>query len=266
MGNMAQLVVTIVILLTLLLLIGQYRFYFLVEKDKNELFNLSGNTEKKVVSTDFEQLPDLLVRYLKEVGVEGKCGDCHLTLRQRGRIRSSAKGKWMGFNAKQFMSAVPLGFVWAARAFPIFVKDKSIRGIGEVSISLFGLVPLGKQQSHKTNTSALARCLAELPLYPIAFLNKGITWETMSENALRAKVVVEGTQTEGIFFFNRNGLIDRFESERYRGNVLERFTGEMGEYKILSDLYVPTKLKAIWHLDGEDLEYFEGEIVAYRID
>ena len=264
--NMAAIITAIVFISIFAIFYGHYHFYHAVNKDKNLLFNSSGNTEKPVELDDLKDLPKLLVVYLNKVGIKGKCRDCHLSVKQKGRIRKDADSKWMGFSAKQFMTSAPLGFVWAAKAFPLFVKDKSIYGMGEVSISLFGVLPLGKQQSIKTNKSALARCLAELPLYPVAFLNKGIQWETLGENSVMAKVSVNGTQTEGIFFFNEEGLIDRFESERYRGEVLERFTGKLGDYKMLSDLYVPTKLKAIWNLDNSDFEYFEGEVVDYRID
>lgn len=264
--NMAAIIGLIILVLAFAIFYGHYRFYSLVEEDKRLLFNHMGNTEKPVDLKDFEELPELMLNYLKEVGVQGKCKDCHLTLKQNGRIRKNPKSKWMDFTAKQFMTSLPTGFIWAAKSFPMFVKDKSVLGVGETFVTLFGLFSIGKEQSVKTNESALARCLAELPLYPVTFLNKNIEWEVNNENSVRAKIVVEGTKVAGEFFFNDNGLIERFESKRYRGETLEKFTGQMKAYKTFSGLYIPTKLKAIWNLSEGDFSYFECEITDYQID
>lgn len=262
---MGTVVIIIVSFLVFILFYGHFHFYRLVEKDTNLLFNKNGNTEKPVVSDDLKNLPKLLADYLNEVGVEGKCRDCHITIRQEGSIRKSPKSKWMDFSAKQLMSAVPLGFIWAAKSFPLFVKDKSVMGVGETSVSLFGLLRVAKAQSKKTNESALVRCLAELPLYPVAFLNKSIEWDVLNGNSMKATMIVNNVKAEGVFYFNENGLIERFESERYRGEVLNRFIGKLEEYEILSGLYVPTKMKAIWRLKEGDFEYFKGKIIDYRI-
>lgn len=263
---MGAIVIVIVAVLVFALFYGHYHFYRAVEKDKNLLFNNNGNTEEPVVLDDLKGLPKLLADYLKEVGVVGKCRDCHLTLRQEGQLRKRPKSKWMYFTAKQFMSSVPIGFVWAAKSFPMFVKDQSIMGLGETNVSLFGLLTVAKEHTEKTNKSALVRCLAELPLYPVAFLNKGISWEVLSENALKATVIVDHTKAAGVFFFNAHGLIERFEAERYRGDDLEKFVGKLEEYKTLSGLFVPTKMKALWKLKEGDFDYFEAEVMQYRID
>lgn len=262
---MAIIIGLVVFVLAISLFYGHYRFYRFVEKDRQLLFNHVGNTEQLVGSNDFKNLPKLMVNYLKEVGVEGKCNDCHLTLKQTGRIRKDVKSKWMEFTAKQFMTSVPIGFIWAAKSFPVFVKDKSILGTGQTLVTLFGLFDR-KDQSYKIDRSALGRCLAELPLYPVAFLNKNITWTVIDDLSVKAKITIEGTTAEGVFFFGRNGLIRRFQSKRYRGDGLEQFTGEMAEYKTFAGLYVPTRLRAIWNLKEGDFDYFECEIVDYQID
>ena len=263
---MATVVGLVVFVLVLSLFYGHYRFYRLVERDKQLLFNHVGNTEQMVNSNYFKSLPGLLVRYLKEVGVEGKCKDCHLTLKQMGSIRKDFKSKWMDFTAKQVMTSVPMGFIWAAKSFPVFVKDKSILGAGETLVSLLGLFDTSEGHSNKINESALGRCLAELPLYPVAFLNKNISWSIVDDHSVKATITIEGTTVEGVFYFDHSGLIQRFESYRYRGENLERFTGEMTEYKTLAGLYVPTKLRAIWNLKEGDFDYFKCEIVDYQID
>ena len=259
-------IVAFVFVLILSIFIGRYHFYHTVENDKNILFNHSGNTENLVQLNTFNNLPDILVIYLHKVGVEGKCKDCHLTIRQRGSIRKDKNSKWLHFVAKQYLSVVPFGFVWAARSFPILVKDKSINGIGESKVSFSGLKIIGLEHSLKTNKSALHRCLSELPLYPVGFLNEDISLEVLGDNSLKVGLTVNETHAEGIFYFNEDGLIDRFEAKRYCGDALEDFIGKMEEYKSILGLLVPTRLRAIWKLKEGDFEYFKCEITSYQIN
>ncbi len=263
---MELLIVALIFLLILSLFAGHYRFYHITEKDRDTLFNLSGNTELPVTKEELNALPKIVRAYLIKAKVVGKCRDCHLIMKQRGRIRQKEGGNWLDFTAKQVMTSVPPGFVWAARSFPIFVKDKCINGQGEVRVSFLGLKNMGVQLSREINESALNRCLAELPLYPVGFLSPAIRWEELDGKSVRAKISLGSTQTEGIFFFNDQGLMERFESIRYKGDLLERFTGKLENYEILEGLYVPTKMTAIWNLAEGDFEYFNSEIIDYRID
>ncbi len=262
----AIVIVVAVFVLTFLLFYGFYHFSALVEKDKKQLFNFSGNTEQVVRPEDLAHLPEIMRDYLQKVGVIGKCRDCHLILKQHGKIRQKKNGKWRGFTARQCMTSVPIGFVWAARAFPVFVKDMSIKGVAEVSISIMGLWTASRKKSAKINTSALNRCLAELVLYPVAFVNPAIRWEALDNTSVKAKISLDGTATEGVFYFDESGLIERFESLRYKGDVLEKFTGKMENYSTMADFYIPTRMRAIWNLKEVDFEYFNCDIVDYRID
>ena len=262
----AFIIVSVVFVLTLLVFYGFYHFNAQVEQDKKQLFNFSGNTEQAVTPEDLAHLPEIMRDYLQKAGVIGKCRDCHLILKQHGKIRPKKNGKWRGFTAKQFMTSVPIGFVWAARAFPVFVKDMSITGVAEVSISIMGLWTASRKKSAKINTSALNRCLAELVLYPVAFVNPAIRWETLDNTSVKAKISLDGTATEGIFYFDELGLIERFESQRHRGDILENFTGKMENYSTMAGFYVPTRMRAIWNLNEVDFEYFNCDIVDYRID
>ncbi|PWL37630.1 hypothetical protein DKG77_15130 [Flagellimonas aquimarina] len=262
----ALVIVVLVFALVICVFYGYYHFNVLVEKDKEELFNHTGNSEKLVTKEDLDHLPNNMKDYLIKVGVIGKCKDCHAIIKQSGQIKQKQDGKWANFIAKQFVTAKPIGFVWAARAFPVFVKDKSIEGVGEVNISFLGLRSIAVHQSKETNESALGRCLGELTLYPIGFLNNDITWKYIDENSIKATITVGGTTTEGVFYFDKNGLIDRFESKRYRDETLEDFTGKVENYQTKCGLHIPTKMKAIWNLKNGDFEYFNCNIIDYRIE
>ncbi|MEM8848108.1 MAG: DUF6544 family protein [Bacteroidota bacterium] len=245
---------------------GYYHFNKRVNKQVEYLFNLSGNTEKPVTQEHLQHLPQIVRQYVLKAGVLGKCLDCHAILKQSGTIKQKKNKRWMAFTAKQFMSTKPLGFVWAARSFPIFVIDKSIEGEGATNVSMLGYLPLVSEQTIKTNQSALARCLGELALYPIGFLNENIDWEILDDKSVKAKIVQNGTSAEGIFYFNDKGLIDRFVTHRYRGDSLEEFTGRVNAYEQKDGLLVPTELSATWNLVEGDFEYFNCKITDYKIE
>ena len=245
---------------------GIYRFTNSVEKEKESMFNLTGNKERVIGMRDLEKLPPSLATYLKKVGITGKCSDCHAIFKQQGRIKTGRYKNWTNFTATQYMTADTPNFIWSARAYPLFIRDKSINGSGEVKVNILGLKDVAKFDGTKTDKSALSRCLGELLFYPIGFLSDAITWEELGDGSLKATVLVNKTKAEGIFFFNDEGLLYRFESKRYMGDSLEDFTGIAEDYQTLSGLFIPSKMKAIWNLKDGDFEYFNATIKEYKID
>lgn len=258
-------IVAVVGVLAFLIFIGSYRIHALLEKEKDIFLNQYDRKEEGVTEKDLEQLPPLLRSYLKKVGVVGKCRDCHAVFKQSGKIRNGQHKKWTNFTAVQYMTASHPGFIWSAKAFPLFIRDKSIDGKGEVRVNMLGYKDVALFDGEKTNISALGRCLGELMYYPLGFLSDAISWETIDKQTVKAKIKMENAQTEGVFYFNESGLLCRFETQRYKEDSLENFTGLAEDYKLMCGLYLPTSLKAIWNLKEGDFEYFNATITDYQI-
>ncbi|MFK7811105.1 MAG: DUF6544 family protein [Maribacter sp.] len=258
--------ILILIAFPITLFYGHYRFYNSVENEVSSMFNISGVKESLVTKKDLEAVPEKLRDYLLKVGVIGKCKGCHVTFKQNGQIKTAQDKKWTDFTATQYMTADSPNFIWSARAFPMFVRDKSINGKGEVKVSLFGLKDIAKSDGHKTNESALTRCLGELLFYPVGFLSDAISWEELENGSLKATIQVGNITTEGVFLFNEDGLLYRFESKRYMNETLEDFTGIAEDYQMKNGFFIPTKMRAIWNLKDGDFEYFNCKITEYNID
>ncbi|WP_394973021.1 DUF6544 family protein [uncultured Croceitalea sp.] len=256
----------ILIALPLILFYGHYHFYRSVEKEVGIMFNINGKKETIITENDLELLPQQLKEYLTKVGIVGTCKDCNVTFKQVGRIKTSQGKKWTNFTATQYMTATLPNFIWAARAFPMFIRDKSCNGQGEVKVSLLGLKDIAKTNDKKTDKSALVRCLGELIFYPIGFLSEAISWKVQPNNSLKAIVKIDKTQVEGIFYFNDEGLLHKFEAKRYMDQTLEDFTGIAEDYKLIGGLFIPSKMKAIWNLKEGDFEYYNSTITYYNID
>lgn len=250
----------------IIILFGLYRFYSTIEKEKETMFNLTGNKEKIIAKKDLESVPLSLKNYLLKVGVVGQCKDCNAYFKQEGFLKIDSDKKWRNFTATQYMTAHSPNFIWSARSYPLFIRDKCVNGEAEVKINLFGLYEVNKFNGTKINQSALTRNLGELIFYPIAFLSKDISWETQQNGVLKAKVTVGQTFAEGLFYFNEEGLLSKFEAMRYKEETLEKFTGIVSKYKKMEGLLIPSEIKAIWNLKDGDFEFFKGTITNYYID
>ncbi|MFS4467889.1 DUF6544 family protein [Maribacter sp. 2210JD10-5] len=256
----------ILVVLPLVLYYGHYQFYRTVEKEVHQIFNASGKKEFPITKKDLHGLPKALRTYLLKIGILGACKDCHVAFKQSGRIRTGQGKKWINFTATQYMTANSPNFIWSAKAFPFFIRDKSSNGEGEVKVSLFGLMTIARSIGKKTDESALSRCLGELLVYPVGLLSNNISWEVLPDGSLKAVTHVNKTKVEGIFYFNDEGLPNRFRTKRYMGESLESFTGMAEEYRWMAGMLIPSKMKAIWNLKEGDFEYFNCTITDYKID
>lgn len=259
-------IVTIVlIILVVLPFYGAIRIRSAITKEKEALFGPVTVGKRAVATSELDSLPQNLRSFLIKSGVVGKSRDSNVIFKQQGRIMTAQNKKWRLFKATQFMSGTSPGFIWSAISFPLFIRDKCLKGVGEVKVNLLGLKDVAKYEGINTNKSALTRYLGELMFYPIGLLSKDISWKILSDDALGASLKVHDVRAEGSFYFNEEGLLYRFESQRYMGEQLENFTGLAEEYKMMSGMYIPTKMKAIWNLENGDFEYFNAEIKDYRI-
>ncbi len=259
------LILFVIVLVGFLLLIGLYRFRHAVSKEKEVLFKKYSKGQSSVSESDLEGLPLPLKKYLKKVGVVGKSKDGHVVFRQRGRIKTGPEKRWTNFRAVQYMTASPPSFIWSAQAYPLFIRDKSIAGKGEVKVNLFGLKNIAIADGAKTDQSALSRCLGELLCYPVGFLSADISWEAIDDKSVKAIIHTQDTQAEGIFYFKPDGFLSHFKTKRYKDESLEEFTGIAENYKTMGGLLIPTKMRGIWNLEAVDFEYFNSELTSYTI-
>lgn len=259
-------IIILIIFFALLLFFGFYRFQDGVSKEIDGLLHQAGKGENRVVEDDLNDMPEPLKSYLKKVGVIGKSKDGHVVFKQQGRIKTGTEKGWTNFRAIQYMTASSLNFIWSAQSYPFFIRDKSIAGKGEVKVNLLGLKNIAISDGAKTDESALTRCLGELIFYPVGFLSEDISWEVINENSIRAKVSINGANTEGIFYFIPDGLISHFEAKRYMNESLEDFTGIAENYKTMDGLLIPTTMRAIWNLKEVDFEYFQSTITDYKLE
>ncbi len=255
----------IAMLLLLIGVAGISSFNGNVEKEKEALFDSNIKSDDKILLEDLDTLPDLVKNYLIKIGVVGKLKHCYVVFNQKGEIRDNPEKSWLQFTATQYMSSTNLGFIWKAKSLPMLIRDKSINSKGEVKVSFLGLKNVARLSGLEVDQSSLGRYLGELIWFPIGFLDPDISWKTIDTKSAKATIVKGDLAVEGIFFFNQNGLIDSFETKRYRDFTLEDFIGEVGVYKNYDGVLIPDTMTAIWNLKGQKFEYFKATIIDYKI-
>lgn len=243
---------------------GLLSFNHKIEKERSALFE-TASTSEIITEKDLEELPPLLNNYLRKVQLIGKPKKCNVVFKQVGTIITDPKKDLLKFKAIQYVSANTSGFIWHARTFPLFIRDKFLFGIGEMKVNFLGLKDIVVSSNPETTQSALGRYFGELIWFPIGFLDKDIRWEQIDTTTVKGTITKGDISMEGFFHFNEKGLIDAFRGKRYKDTELENFLGKAENYKLMDGLLIPEKMTAIWELEEGSLEYFRAEISAYQL-
>ena len=263
-------VVAILAICFILWAIGKITFSRMVEQEKTILFSSETTDDNRITLKDLDQLPKLLKNHLIHSHVVGTQRVLNLTIKQKGKIKVDRKKDWMEFTATQYFSSSYPGFVWYAKVFPIYVRDKFLDNKGEVKVSFLGLKTIAVATGTEVDQGALLRYLGELVWMPSGLLDKRITWTERNAHSLNAILTVGDLSVNGVFYFDSKGLINRFEAKRYFESngkyTLEDWSAILDSYSTFDGILLPNKGRVIWNLKKEDFEYFVFEVTDYKMD
>ncbi|MGB9928283.1 MAG: DUF6544 family protein [Methanosarcina sp.] len=238
----------------------------------NKIF-MQPRKQTQIIVTEkmLEKLPDPVRRYLKYAGVVGKPMVQTVRLKQAGKIRKSSRDPWMKFEAKQYYSVNPPGFVWVAYmkilGLPLVrVRDYYLEGKGNILVKAFSTLTIsnsaGKEanQGAELDQGAMMRYLNEMMWFPSAFLGKNVSFEPVDKNSVRVTLTDLGKSVTGTMHFDDDGRLTNFTAPRYRdvGNnkfELENWSTPIREYGEFEGLRLPKSGAGVWNLKEGDLEY-----------
>jgi hypothetical protein len=249
------------------------------ENDLQAHFHSSDGSEKVLTKEDISHLPEPIQRYFEYCGFIGQPVPMNAEIVWAdSHIKMAPDKQWMKLKTIQFNSVEdPFRIAYMkARMFgviPFDGRDIYFGGQGHMFGKVANLFTVFDEKEREIAQSALIIILAEALLIPGYALADYITWEPIDENSAKARLVHEGIDVSGIFYFNNIGEMIRFEtSDRYymhpgKGNLLTPFSADAGDYKQQGELKIPGSLMAIWHLEGGRYEYWKGTIseVKYNI-
>ncbi len=135
--------------------------------------------QKQVIVTEemLQKLPEPVKRYLAYTGIVGKPMVQKVRLKQIGKIRKDSTQPWMNFEAKQYYSVSPPGFVWVAYmkffGLPfVRVRDYYMEGKGSILVKALSLLTVGNSEGKEMDQGAMMRYLNEMMWFPSAFLGR----------------------------------------------------------------------------------------------
>jgi hypothetical protein len=232
---------------------------------------------RTVTFRDFEQLPPPVARYFRMALKEGQPMIRSVQIVQSGEFRKADDG-WSPFEATQYFSTQPPGFVWDAiiRMAPLMkvrVRDAYVAGQGSMQgkiLSLMSVVDEGGKT--ELNAGALQRYLAEAVWFPTALLpSKSVKWSPIDNSRALATLTDSGTIVSLEFHFSDAGEITGvFTPSRYRevdGKYeLTPWEGHFRHYEERGGIRIPIEGYVEWRLQDGSFPYWKGRIIKVMYD
>jgi hypothetical protein len=233
-------------------------------------------TEKRIVTEQWiEPLPPLVQKWLWRSNVIGTELIRTVHLHQNGEMRTSPSGKWMPFEAEQYINVENPAFIWRAKvkAAPFISlagRDKYVNGKGEMVIKLLNLIPVVDAKGPEIDQGALVRYMAEIAWYPSAALADYFTWEQSDTSQAKAVINYGRISSSAVFSFSGEGDLQGFEAMRYfqqkDGTTLEKWYGEFDPsgFKEFQGIRIPARATVIWKLKDGDFTWLKLEITDLK--
>jgi hypothetical protein len=127
-------------------------------------------------------------------------------------------------------------------------------------IKILSSIPIAKVTGPEMDKSGLVTILAELPLAPSALGSKRLSWEPIDASSACATLRYKGVKVSGVFYFDDDGRIVRFETEdRFREvdnkPVRTPWVVHYRRYEEIDGWEVPVEFDAAWRFDDCELSY-----------
>jgi uncharacterized protein DUF6544 len=199
-----------------------------------------------------------------------------IRLRQVAEIRLAPDGAWLAHEAEQRIDPLGVAFRWEARTrmarlFPVTIVDAFEGGQGELTVRLFGVIPLVRGRGAEFDRGEAMRGLVEMPWHPFGFTDHpGLTWAAAEGGGLHAAFDDGRTRAAVDFQLDDEGRVlggRAANRPRWVGKTVVEtpWSGAFSEYKEFDGVRVPTRAEVGWDLPEGRFSYWRGEVVSFRI-
>ncbi|WP_035054037.1 DUF6544 family protein [Carnobacterium pleistocenium] len=272
MSTIIFMLISIIILLVSFVtgsFIGKLLFNKNIKYEIKTLFSKIESSSEIVTKADIEVLPKNVQKWLEYSRIIGKKKILAVRLKQKATMRLDNDKQWMPVQADQYFTTDEPGFIWKAsiKAAPlihIVGRDKYWDGKGSMLIKLLSLFTVADSKGKEINQGTLLRYLAEMVWFPTAVLNEYLTWDEVDNDHAKATMTYKGITASGVFTFNDQGEVIKFEAERYgefnKNFSLELWSISLRDYKEFDGIKVPAKGNVTWKLETGDFNWFNFEI------
>ena len=268
-------IANIIILVSLILNYGSYRFEKVYQNDVKRSF-VSNNFSKTELLTalDLVLLPKPVQRYLIYAGVLNKPKVHNMRITFQGQMREKGKD-FFPFTCEQYSF-----FNEPTRLFFMKAKMKGLNvpgyhkyenGIATMDIRLFGFFVVVKKSGKDMDKIETVTLFNDMCLMaPATLIDKRITWQSIDDNSAKATFINHNSTISVILYFNEKGqLIDFISNDRDVNHY--PFSTPVSNYKMTNGINIITYGETIWHYpDGKfvygkfNLKEFEYNISTLK--
>jgi hypothetical protein len=219
-------------------------------------------------------LPEIVKKWLKYTGVERSEFPLEVELRQKGKMKTSQKGKWLPFHAEQVYKIQEPSFVWTAKVqlFPFVYlhgRDELRNGKGEMTIKLASFISLVHEKGNlQVDSGTMLRYLGEICWFPMAASQPYLHWEELDGYAVKATFTQNDLSVNGIFTFSPEGRLLSFEAFRYygggKGAVERKWIIEILKENTFEGMRLPSHCRVTWKLPGGNFTWLELHVTDVK--
>lgn len=229
---------------------------------RNKAFTTELFTEEVI-----KDLPEPLKKYLRVCGYINTPIPINAAVNwTESWLKLSPDKEWGKLQTIQFNSVKPIGRVAYMKfiSIPVAARDLYCDGYGEMKGKLLNLIPVVFDNSKEVAQSALITAFCEFFFIPGYLLVDAITWEQLNAHSVRGTLEDNGITVSGIFYFNDEGLMTRFETnDRYYSTGKQTyqkvpFSALVDSYRMQGNLKICENVRIVWHLPEGDYEYYKG--------
>lgn len=246
---------------------------------RKELGKSNTVASESILESDIFHLPGPVQNYFRCCGYLGQSKMRNAEIEWgEFNLKLSPDKPWMKMKSKQFNSVLePVRIAYMESKMMGFIpfegRDKYQDGHGNMRIKLLKFIQVAEAKGKEMDESALVTVLAETLLVPSYALQSYITWTPIDQHSAQAEIQHNHIHVSGIFTFNERGEFIRFETnDRYyseKGTEYKKlkWSVEASDYIVKNGINFPSTLRAKWHLDHGEYEYFCGTIhsITYNL-
>lgn len=210
-------------------------------------------------------LPEPVQRYFRFALADGQEYINFLRLKHSGTFKTAKDRQWMDIRGEQYFIANPPGFLWIGKTSSFKARDSYMEGEGNLSVYLFGIVRILKEEGDEVNQAELLRWLGESVWMPTNFLpDENKTWSPIDENSAMLTFTYAGLTVNYIITFDETGRMHSLETERYMEDRLVPWKGEVSNYVLQDGMMVPTDIEASWMLEEGAYPYARFHVEEFE--
>lgn len=242
---------------------------YLIKSEENT------NANKKKSKYALNDLPHCIQNFYRYTGLIDKAGSKHVSFNFKDAdfVNVEMKKTLQIDYSEHIFASVPARFAFidsSLYGIPFQGLDSFIDGKGGMKGVVAKNITLFDQRGKDMDKAALVTWLSEIIFMPSELLSGDIEMKEIDKNSVSVSITYDSITVSGVYKFKDNGELTEFTTDDrtmiYNDGRVEHksWSAIFGDYTKKDNLFLPNRLKAEWHLDNNDLTYFDGSNVEYK--